>query len=372
MKSIVVIGAGFFGLYLSEFLAKRGHSVTLIEKEEEAMMRASYINQARVHNGYHYPRSVLTAIRSKESFPIFTKEFKNCIADEFEKYYLIGKRLSKVHANQFNGFCDYIGVPCEKASESFSKYTDSRYVEESFRTVEYAFDSRKLRDEMLQRIDRVGVNLIFGQEVVKVTKNYDQKILVDFSCPSNKLLSDTLKVDHVFNCTYSMLNNVLFNSGIEIIPIKQEMVEICLMSPTSELKNYGVTVMCGPFFSFMPFPSTSFHSLTHVRYTPHCEWHEESGLEYSPSDNLFLNMKRESEWNKMIKDASRYMPLLSESEYDSSLWEVKTLMPNTELNDARPILFKKNYGIKGFHSVLGGKIDNVYDVLHIVASLDGI
>ena len=65
----------------------------------------------------------------------------------------------------------------------------------------------------------------------------------------------------------------------------------------------------------------------------------------------------------MIKDAQRYLPLLKGIENKQSLFEVRTVLREYEVNDGRPILFKKDYGIKGFHVVMGGKIDNVYDIL---------
>ncbi len=65
----------------------------------------------------------------------------------------------------------------------------------------------------------------------------------------------------------------------------------------------------------------------------------------------------------MIKDGMRYLPILGECEYRESLWEVKTILPQNELNDGRPILFKKDHGIKNYNCILGGKIDNVYDIL---------
>ena len=35
------------------------------------------------------------------------------------------------------------------------------------------------------------------------------------------------------------------------------------------LRNVGITVMDGPFFSLMPFGQTGLHSLTSVTFTPH-------------------------------------------------------------------------------------------------------
>ena len=90
---ITIVGGGFFGLYVAEYFSRRGKKVLVIEKENDAMQVASYTNQARVHNGYHYPRSMLTASRSRISFPRFVDEFNACIDNDFESYYMISNRL---------------------------------------------------------------------------------------------------------------------------------------------------------------------------------------------------------------------------------------------------------------------------------------
>jgi hypothetical protein len=74
----------------------------------------------------------------------------------------------------------------------------------------------------------------------------------------------------------------------------------------------------------------------------------------------------------MIRDAARYLPILAKSEYRSSLWQVKTVLPRSETDDSRPILFRPHHGLENHHVVLGGKIDNVYDaVWEIEAMLAG-
>ena len=65
----------------------------------------------------------------------------------------------------------------------------------------------------------------------------------------------------------------------------------------------------------------------------------------------------------MIKDAVRYFPALADARFLESSWEVRTLLPASEADDSRPILFKRDVGgIKNLVCVLGGKIDNVYDL----------
>jgi glycerol-3-phosphate dehydrogenase len=63
----IIIGGGIFGTYSAIYLAKKGLKICLIEKEAELFQKASVVNQARLHGGYHYPRSVATAMMSDEN-----------------------------------------------------------------------------------------------------------------------------------------------------------------------------------------------------------------------------------------------------------------------------------------------------------------
>ena len=71
---IIIIGAGIYGLYAARECGKRGENIILLEKDTAAFRRATYINQARVHMGYHYPRSVATAAKSAHYFERFSNE----------------------------------------------------------------------------------------------------------------------------------------------------------------------------------------------------------------------------------------------------------------------------------------------------------
>lgn len=365
MKKIYIIGGGFFGMYLSEYFACQGHQVILSEKEDDFMQRASYVNQARVHNGYHYPRSILTALRSRVSLPRFYEEFRDCIDDSFDKYYMISSLQSKVSANQFEKFCHRIGAQCEPAPPSITKLVDPHYVEAVFTTKEFAFDSVKLKNIMIDRIKNAGVQYHLNQKIHSVSQ-IDTKLLIRANSTIDNSELESVEVDEVFNCSYSMINQVIKDSALEMIPLKHELTEMALVNVPDELKNVGITVMDGPFFSVMPFPSRGLHSFSHVRYTPHYEWQDTNEADYRNAHQHYSEVIKKSAWKYMIHDAQRYMPILSECQYEDSIWEVKTILPRSESNDSRPILFKPNYGIKGFHSIMGGKIDNVYDVIEVI------
>ena len=82
----IIIGAGLYGLYSALYLAKRNcGKIIVLEKDPESFSRATYINQARVHNGYHYPRSVSTALKSVGYFQRFLKDYDFSILKKFDQ-----------------------------------------------------------------------------------------------------------------------------------------------------------------------------------------------------------------------------------------------------------------------------------------------
>ena len=363
MYDTLIIGGGFFGLYISEYFAKMGQAVLLVEQEQDLMKHASYHNQARVHRGYHYPRSVLTAIRSCQSFARFVAEFPEAIDRSFTKIYMIGRILGKVTAHQFEQFCKRIGAPLDSAPKSIMDLVNPRLIERGWITEEYAFNADALRKTMLERVNDAGVEVRLQTRVARIRQHRGHIVATLKQGDQENLVP----VRQVFNCTYSFINRVNRSSDITPIPLKHEMTEMCLVDVPPLLRNAGITVMCGPFFSVMPFPARGKHSFSHVRYTPHYEWQDsERGENHDRDANRDVSSLK-SNWNKMRLDATRYIPFLDECKYVESLYEVKTVLPRSEVDDSRPILMRFNHGIDGFHCVLGGKIDNVYDAIEAIS-----
>ncbi len=355
----VVIGGGFFGCKLALYLQQYFNRIIIIEKEGDLMQRASYANQARVHNGYHYPRSILTALRSRINFPRFVNEYRECIASDFDKYYAIGKIFSKVNANQFKTFCDRIDAPIKKASPSVKKLFNTHLIEEVFSTKEYAFDAVKLKARMFDELEKEKVEVKFNSEVLELKNSEDSgEIEVNFQTDLDR---QCIAAKYVFNCTYSGLNTILSKSNLPIVPLKHELTEMALVKVPEEIECLGITVMCGPFFSIMPFPAKNLHTLSHVRYTPHCYW-QDSAESIAATKEIYQQGVRKTNYPYMVRDAARYIPVLQDCRYVDSIWEVKTVLPQSEVDDSRPILFKRNQKLPNLTSILGGKIDNVYDL----------
>jgi glycine/D-amino acid oxidase-like deaminating enzyme len=268
-----VVGGGLFGAWLALALAREQNArVTLVEREAGLLRRASYNNQARVHNGCHYPRSILTGLRSRVNSGRFLREYEDCIETGFTQLYAVARQRSNVTAAQFRAFCERIGVRLTAPGKERLALFDPERVEAVWSTEEWAFDAARLAARLEGELARARVPVLTGCEAQRVrpARAGGRRLELELRGPDGE--ERVLAADHVFNCTYSALNGLLTRSGLPKVALKQELAEIALVELPRALAGLGVTVMCGPFFSFMPFPARGLSSLSHVRYTPHHAW----------------------------------------------------------------------------------------------------
>lgn len=358
---VVVIGGGFFGARLAHHAAKvHRHRTLLIDSADRLLTRASYANQARIHNGYHYPRSIVTAMRSAANFPRFQAEFPEAVTDDFEKFYGVARIGSNVTAQQFEIFAHRIGAPIEDAPEDVGRLFDQGRLERLFRVKETAFNALALAERVGRDMDAAGVERLQPAEARRVRREAGGIVLDVGRAGAPDI---TLRARRVFNCTYSRTNRLLAASGIELVPLKHEIAELCLVEPTPEISGRGFTIMCGPFFSIMPFPARGLYSFSHVRYTPHGSWQDATAADYRDPYDVLGAYAKVTRFENMRRDAGRIMPAILGVRYVDSLFEVKTVLPRSEVDDGRPILYRRHRDMPGLISVLGAKIDNIYDMI---------
>jgi glycine/D-amino acid oxidase-like deaminating enzyme len=356
----VIIGGGFYGVAIAIYLARQRHMrrILLVEREAALMTRASYNNQARVHNGYHYPRSFTTAYRSRINLPKFVRDWPLAVKQDFTKLYAIARRNSKVTGKQFERFCREIGARIAPATPALQALFAPRLIESVYEVEEYAFDSTHLAKWAVGELAACAIELRYATQVTAVERAGLTGLRVTARAESGLVSSSTARF--VFNCTYSGLNQLSGDFPGTRTGLKQEITEMALMQMPPALVGLGVTVMDGPFFSMMPFPARGLHTLSHVRYTPHLHWNDAAGVD--PRQRLRA-YARETRVDRMVRDVGRYMPAVLDAQYQDSLFEVKTVLVKNEGDDGRPILFEKHETLPGCYSILGGKIDNIYDVL---------
>jgi len=162
--------------------------------------------------------------------------------------------------------------------------------------------------------------------------------------------------------------------GFEKFKIKYELCEIILCNVNKALEDFGFTVMDGPFFSIMPFGKTGLHSLTAVTFTPHSTCYEplpnficqkDSDGYCSPKHlgNCSLcNAKPKTAFPYMASLARKYLKDEFDFTYKDSLFSMKPILMNSEIDDSRPTMIRVFSQGPTFVSVLSGKINTVYDL----------
>ena len=361
----IIIGGGFYGLYSAYYCVKKGERVLLLERDSKPFKRASYINQARVHMGYHYPRSLSTAVKSKDYFDRFNDEFGFCINNEFEKIYAISSNFSWTNSEQFIKFCEDSGIFYQQIHDE--QYFKKGLCEGAFITKEYAFDPHLLCDWLINSISKLpNVTLLFDAEVSAIERD-DENYFV--TSKDEKYISG-----YVLNATYASINQIHRLVGLETFNIKYELCEIILCKVSDNLKDLGITVMDGTFFSIMPFGKTGYHSLTSVSFTPHQTSYDEyptfqcqkqEGINCSPQSLANCNdcqVKPKTAFPHMSQLARKYLKEELEFEYIESLYSLKAILKTSEIDDGRPTVIRKMSTKPDFYSVLSGKINTVFDL----------
>ncbi|MCQ2594025.1 MAG: FAD-dependent oxidoreductase [Treponemataceae bacterium] len=362
----IIIGAGLYGLYSAFHCGAKNQKILVLECDLTPFRRATFINQARVHQGYHYPRSVSTAVKSAGYFERFNKDFDFCINRDFEKIYATSSLFSWSSGEQFEKFCKAADIFCDEINPD--KFFKKGMCDGAFLTREYTYDAMILKDYFLSKISELkNVEIQYGVQIQKIEKAVDLYKVV---------MNDGKEYETSFllNATYASANHILEMLDFEKFGIKYELCEIILCDVNEKLKKYGFTVMDGPFFSIMPFGKTGLHSLTSVTFTPHTtSFDSEPTFECQKRSDGFCSPERLGNCNDCIAKPETAFPYMSnlarkylkdeyEFSYKSSLFSMKPILKSSEIDDSRPTVIRTYSKSPTFVSVLSGKINTVYDL----------
>ena len=360
----IVLGAGIFGLYAAKRLIEKGYKVAVLEYDSRVFSRASSINQARVHKGYHYPRSYTTAIKAASYFDKFSRDFAFAINSEFRKVYGIAREFSLTSGDQFQMFCRNANIPCQEID--VQDYFQPYLVEKAFETQEYAFDADRIRDYFLKELTtHPELSLVYNIRIQDVEISGDNYIV--------NTNQGSFSAGTVINATYASINQVLEQFGHSKFDIKYEISEMILCDVSANLKDTGLTLMDGPFFSVMPFGLRGCHSLTSVTFTHHktsfetlpsfpCQGHNPDCSPKSLENCSTCPARPKTSWASMRQLAKKYLNPETELTYIESLFSIKPILQAARQDDSRPTIIKEHSRGPRFLSVLSGKINTIYDL----------
>ena len=166
----LIVGGGFYGCCLALYLRSISARVLMVELGDTLMDRASRVNQARVHTGFHYPRSALTAVKSMLLHRRFMDDFPEAVVRDFQMLYAIARRRSKVSSKRFFRMFRDIGAPIRPAGPGQAALFDPHMVESVFACSEAAFDYAVLRRLLAERLDRAEVEIRMSTSLERLEK----------------------------------------------------------------------------------------------------------------------------------------------------------------------------------------------------------
>jgi FAD dependent oxidoreductase len=366
----IIIGAGIYGMYAAKRTLEKNSNekVLILEVENTYFNRGSYINQARLHNGYHYPRSYSTASKSAKYFDRFYNDFKEGINDNFKKVYAVATDYSWANGEQFKKFCDNLNLLCDEIPKE--NFFNPHTIDKAFLTKEYSFDAKKIGDKLYRELRALGCNFKFEAKITSIKKEKDI-FIVQLEDGSEYF------TPFILNATYAGINKIHDLLGFEYLPIKYEFCEVILCEVSDNIKNVGLTVMDGPFFSVMPFGLTGYHSITTVSRTPHftsydhlppydCSGDEKLHTKEHRKGCIHCGIYPETAFQEMVQTAKKYLSENIEIKYVKSLFTIKPILVASEIDDSRPTIIRQYSENPDFYTVFSGKINTMYDLDEIL------
>lgn len=331
-----VVGAGVYGCTIAVELARAGHHVDLYERHRDLLHGATRANQARLHSGYHYPRSIHTAVAAAYDAERFATRFGGAVNRRNTHHYAIASDGSLTSAGDYLQFCENLGGPFEVISPPSAL----RDVSLCVRVPEAIVNVGALREQLRREVNHSGVR-------------FHRDLHVD---------PDRLDHDLVIVATYG-------RGWPE--PLRYEVTEVVLVDLGGWHAFSSVVVMDGPFCSLDPLPDRAGHMLYHVAHSVHA-----AGVGTAPlvPEHLAPLLDRgpvqtqHSHYGRMVADADRFITHLDEAAYLGSLFTVRAVLPDVDATDERPLLVRRDGRLV---HVLAGKIDGAPRAADQVAELAG-
>ena len=364
----IIIGGGLFGIYSALYLSKKNLKVCLIEKDNELLNRASKINQARLHQGYHYPRSISTALLANEYKERFYVEHKDFVNTKFDQYYAIAKHGSYTDKNEFKRFCNYLNLKVEEISNS--PLVNYHFLDGLFLTEEYSFDPVMIAEYYKRMInDSKKIDVINNSIITEA-----QDTNGSWKLKGKTKDGPTFKINggSVINATYSSTNTINKLFDIQPLGLLHQITEVALVHSTF-LENIGITVMDGYFFSIMPFGKSQLHSLSSVNYTHH-KFSEDSEPKFDCQESIqtcnpksiencnTCEAKPTSNFLKMKRQMEKYLSPKMSMDHLFSLFTIKSKLKSSYIDDGRPTEIKKLKSNPDFYCIFSGKINSIYEI----------
>jgi len=348
-RRVAIVGGGLFGVMAALKLSQHGFATTIFEKQSSVLLGASYINQNRLHMGYHYPRSDQTAREACLHQAEFQKLFPEAVVADFEHYYCVAREGSYVSGTEFKAFCDRLSLPYEETWPS-AITLNSETVETCLRVPEKLYDANVLRHLLRQMPEREPhVHVMVNTELLGINQFHD-----GFEIHYHGVAGiERMTFDAVINATYSNINRLISMLGCAPRTYQFELCEVAVVKAPWE-GRVGCGVMDGPFFGILPFGKSGSYLLYDVEISV-----LERSFGTSPAFNREMSyydheIIRAERFRRYLQKASQYIPEMVKCLHLYSIYVPRVVLANRDSDDARPTEILKH--ANGVWSIFAGKI----------------
>lgn len=340
---IAIIGGGFYGCYLackiSEYYPKI--QISIYEKNNKLLLESAINNQYRLHQGFHYPRSIETIRQTKSGFKQFCKQFRKFIYFPKKNYYLIHKK-SNVSLKEYCQIYKKIKLKFKNLSlKRISFLKDNSQYSGAIKVSEGIIN--------LSRLYKYINKKIFSNKKIKIYYNSNVSGInkIDGTIFTKKEVGP---YNLIINSSYVDLNLGLKNK----FKVKYELASLI------HIKNYlgadyAITIMDGNFVSVYPINKKT-TTLSSVKYTPVKKFSNLNALKkfLKKKDIKNILMKNST---KIINDVKKYINLKKIKITKITLSPKVKLL--TDFNSQRVSQVKKEFKLI---SILCGKLDAIFPI----------
>lgn len=305
---VAVVGGGIFGCTIAVDLARAGAQVDLYEAHNDVLQGATARCQARLHSGYHYPRSDTTAASARDAVPGFIARYPTAIRRDQHHYVIAAD--SKVSGDEYLAFCDRLGLPYEVVEPP-----QVHHAQVCIRVPEAFVDVNILRRLVRRDLAKADVVLNLGQ-IAGPIFGYDLIVHATYGQPWSR-------------------------------PLRYELCEVALVE-VARYQDQSFVVLDGDHVSLDPYGRV--HALYDVVNSVH-------DVSDDPA-RIIYPKKRVSRYEVMLKTAGQHLRGLEPRGqglviYHRSMFAIRAVLPDVDATDERPTLIERDGNVI---SVLSGKI----------------
>ena len=334
---VAVVGAGVFGATAALELAQAGATVDLYDARGDILDGATSACQARLHRGYHYPRSDATAATARDTAPVFEARFPGAIRRKKHHYVIADD--SRVSADEYLAFCNRLGLAYEVVTPpQVYRAQVCVQVPESF------VDVAALRRLLHRDLRAACVDMRYHQRVDPwALTGYDLVVAATYGQPWSR-------------------------------PLRYEICEIVYVQIGRYGKQDSFVILDGEYSSLDPVDHPEY-ILYDVKHTVHAA---NVGMKPEIPDEYVELLSRPgrvetplTRFEAMANSAGRYLRALQPKGrgvciYAGSRFSIRAVLPDVDATDERPTLIERDGNVI---SILSGKICTAVTTAQKVAEM---